>query len=162
MRKGPSVVTPTGARAAFTPGVDPRAPRKPKHGWPLVQFREFRTGEVVDVGRHWIAVLSIEARDTATVITSYGDKALVEADGIETEVFPSVWVTRIGATADKLRLKFTAPRSISIKRRKTCSSARNINKRKMIGSSTLPSPEALRLAEQFIAKRLAHRSNRSR
>lgn len=76
-----------------------------------------RIGDVVDIGELWIAVLSVDSRTRATLITSDGEKATVSAI-CETEMAPEVWV-RLCPDPGKarLRLKFEAPRHIAITRR---------------------------------------------
>ena len=76
-----------------------------------------KVGDVVDVAEHWIAVLSINTRDTATLISNGGRKIEVSARGM-TEMVPEVWIG-LGpdATRSRLRLVFEAPRNIPITRR---------------------------------------------
>lgn len=77
-----------------------------------------KLGDVVDIEKYWIAVLSVDSGNTATLIASDGDKTMISAD-YETEMAPGVWV-RLGSDAgrSRLRLKFEAPRHISITRRR--------------------------------------------
>ena len=74
-------------------------------------------GDVVDIADYWIAVISVESRKTATLITKAGKKVAVSSDH-ETEISPTVWV-QLGPWTGKrhLKLLFTAPRSVSITRR---------------------------------------------
>ena len=76
-----------------------------------------KIGDVVDVADHWVAVLSIDGRDSATLISSGGQKITVSSDAM-TQVSPGVW---IGLGPDpattRLRLVFDAPRHIPITRR---------------------------------------------
>jgi hypothetical protein len=64
-----------------------------------------KIGDVVDVAEHWVAVLSIDTRDSATLISNEGRKI-------------EVWIG-LGpdATRSRLRLLFEAPRNIPITRR---------------------------------------------
>jgi hypothetical protein len=74
-------------------------------------------GDVVDIADHWIAVLSVDSRKTATLITKEGEKIPVSADH-ETEIAPTVWV-QLGPRTERRRVKLlvAAPRSVSITRR---------------------------------------------
>ena len=74
-------------------------------------------GDVVDIADYWIAVISVESRKTATLITKAGKKVAVSSDH-ETEIAPTVWV-QLGPRTDRRRVKllFAAPRSVSITRR---------------------------------------------
>jgi hypothetical protein len=74
-------------------------------------------GDVVDIADYWIAVLSVDSRKTATLVTKNGEKIHVSSK-YETEISPTVWV-QLGLLASKrhLKLLFEAPRSISITRR---------------------------------------------
>jgi hypothetical protein len=76
-----------------------------------------KIGEVVDIAEHWVAVLSIDTRDSATLISNAGRKIEVSARGM-TEMVPEVWIG-LGpdATKSRLRLLFEAPRHIPITRR---------------------------------------------
>jgi hypothetical protein len=76
-----------------------------------------KIGEVVDIAEHWVAVLSIETRDSATLISNGGRKIEVSSREM-TEMVPKVWIG-LGpdATRSRLRLVFDAPRHISITRR---------------------------------------------
>ncbi|MEA2908224.1 MAG: hypothetical protein QOJ15_305 [Bradyrhizobium sp.] len=71
----------------------------------------------VDVAGHWVAVLSIDTRDSATLISNEGRKIEVSACAM-TEMVPEVWIG-LGpdATRSRLRLVFEAPRHIPITRR---------------------------------------------
>jgi hypothetical protein len=74
-------------------------------------------GDVVDIADYWIAVISVDSRRTATLITKDGQKVPVSSKH-ETEIAPTVWV-QLGPWTGKrhLKLLFTAPRSVSIMRR---------------------------------------------
>jgi len=74
-------------------------------------------GDVVDIADYRIAVLSVDSRKTATLITKDGEKIPVSSK-YETEIAPTVWV-QLGPWTGKrhLKLLFTAPRSVSITRR---------------------------------------------
>ena len=74
-------------------------------------------GDVVDIADYWIAVLSVDSRMTAALITKDGEKIPVSSEH-ETEIAPTVWV-QLGPLASKrhLKLLFAAPRSVSITRR---------------------------------------------
>jgi hypothetical protein len=74
-------------------------------------------GDVVDIADYWIAVISVDSRRTATLITKDGQKIPVSSKH-ETEIAPTVWV-QLGPWTGKrhLKLLFTAPRSVSIMRR---------------------------------------------
>jgi hypothetical protein len=76
-----------------------------------------KIGDVVDIAEHWVAVLSIGTRDSATLISNKGRKIEVSAHGM-TEIAPDVWIG-LGpdATRSRLRLLFEAPRNIPITRR---------------------------------------------
>ena len=76
-----------------------------------------KIGDVVDVAAHWVAVLSIDTRDSATLISDEGRKFEVSARQM-TEMLPAVWIG-LGPdpTRSRLRLVFEAPRHISITRR---------------------------------------------
>jgi len=74
-------------------------------------------GDVVDIADNWIAVISVDSRMTATLVTKAGEKIPVSSK-YETEIAPTVWV-QLGPWTGKrhLKLLFTAPRSVSITRR---------------------------------------------
>jgi hypothetical protein len=74
-------------------------------------------GDVVDIADYWIAVISVDSRKTATLITNAGQKIPVSSEQ-ETEIAPTIWV-QLGTQSGKRQLKllFTAPRSVSITRR---------------------------------------------
>ena len=75
-------------------------------------------GDVVDIADYWIAVISVDSRKTATLVTKAGDKIPVSAKH-ETEIAPTVWV-QLGPwiSKGKVKLLFDAPKSVSITRRK--------------------------------------------
>jgi hypothetical protein len=74
-------------------------------------------GDVVDIADYWIAVISVDSRKTATLITEGGEKLRISS-GHETEIAPAVWI-QLGLCAGKrhVKLMFVAPSSISITRR---------------------------------------------
>ncbi|MPZ36178.1 MAG: hypothetical protein GEV13_35405 [Rhodospirillales bacterium] len=76
-----------------------------------------KIGDVVDVAERWVAVLSIDTRESATLIGSGGQKITVSSDQM-TQVAPDVWIG-LGpdAATSRLRLVFDAPRHIPITRR---------------------------------------------
>ena len=76
-----------------------------------------KIGDVVDVAEDWVAVLSIDTRDSATLINNKDRKIEVSARAL-TEMVPEVWIG-LGpdATRSRLRLVFDAPRNIAITRR---------------------------------------------
>ena len=75
-------------------------------------------GDVVDIADYWISVISVDSRKTAALITKDGEKIPVSSK-YETEIAPTVWV-QLGPWTGKrhLKLLFTAPRSVSITRRR--------------------------------------------
>ena len=74
-------------------------------------------GDVVDIADYWIALLSVDSRKSATLITNDGEKVSVSSER-ETEIVPAVWVQLGPRTAGRsLRLQFEAPRAVSISRR---------------------------------------------
>ena len=74
-------------------------------------------GDVVDIAAQWVAVLSVDGRDSATLIDNSGRKIAVSADQMS-EMSPEVWVGLGPDTAtSKLRLLIDAPRHMSITRR---------------------------------------------
>jgi hypothetical protein len=96
-----------------------RRPRTPKHGRPRAILVDLEAGDFVDIGKNWVAVLAFDDFGTATLITNKGPKARILSEGIETEMAPSVWVTRVAdRKAPKLTLKFETTKNISIKRRR--------------------------------------------
>jgi hypothetical protein len=76
-----------------------------------------KIGDVVDIAEHWVAVLSIDTRDSATLISNEGRKIEISAREM-TELVPEVWIG-LGpdGTRSGLRLVFEAPRNIPITRR---------------------------------------------
>lgn len=76
-----------------------------------------KIGDVLDIGEYWMAVLSVDSRSSATLIANDGEKSTISA-AYETEMAPGVWVS-LGADSgrSRLRLKFEAPRHVSISRR---------------------------------------------
>ena len=76
-----------------------------------------KIGDVVDVADHWVAVLSIDGRTSATLISSDGQKIPV-CSNQTTQTAPDVWIGLApDAARTRLRLVFDAPRHISITRR---------------------------------------------
>ena len=77
-----------------------------------------KIGDIVDIEKYWIAVLSVDSRNTATLIANDGEKTTISA-AYETEMAPGVWVG-LGADSGRyrLRLKFDAPRHMLITRRR--------------------------------------------
>jgi hypothetical protein len=76
-----------------------------------------KIGDVVDIAEDWVAVLSIDTRDSATLVDNKGRKIEVSARGM-TKMASEVWIG-LGpdATRSRLRLLFEAPRNIPITRR---------------------------------------------
>lgn len=70
-----------------------------------------KIGDVVDIAESWIAVLSVDSRKSATLITNQGEKATIHSD-YETEMAPGVWV-RPGPARSRLQLVFEAPKRIA-------------------------------------------------
>lgn len=74
-------------------------------------------GDVVDIAARWVSLLSVESRESATLINSDGRKITVSADKM-TEMAPDVWVGlghHVGMS--RLRILFDAPRHVPISRR---------------------------------------------
>jgi hypothetical protein len=59
-----------------------------------------KIGDVVDIADHWVAVLSIDGRYSATLIGSEGQKILVSSNQM-TQTAPDVW---IGLAPDAAKL----------------------------------------------------------
>lgn len=76
-----------------------------------------KIGDVVDVAERWVALLSIDNSNSATLITNGGQKITVFSSQM-TQVSTDVWIGlgRDPATF-RLRLVFDAPRHIPITRR---------------------------------------------
>jgi hypothetical protein len=76
-----------------------------------------KIGDVVDIADQWVAVLSIDGRNSATLISSDGQKILISSNQM-TQTAPDVWIG-LGpdAARTRLRLVFDVPRHISITRR---------------------------------------------
>jgi hypothetical protein len=74
-------------------------------------------GDVVDIADYWIAVISVDSRKTATLITKGGEKIPISSV-YETEIAPTIWV-QLGPRSGTrlLKLLFSAPKSVSITRR---------------------------------------------
>jgi hypothetical protein len=76
-----------------------------------------KIGDVVDIAGHWIKVLSIDGRNSATLVCNDGRKLAVSASGL-TKMMPDVWVGMGPEPArSRFRLMFDAPRHVSITRR---------------------------------------------
>lgn len=76
-----------------------------------------KIGDVVDIAENWLAVLSIDSWNSATIISNGGHKTLVTADDT-VEMSPNVWVRLAPRTPkSRLRLVFDAPRHVVITRR---------------------------------------------
>ena len=74
-------------------------------------------GDVVDIASDWVALMSFDGRDRATLINNTGRKISISAD-IMTEMAPQVWVgLGRNVAKSKLRLLIDAPRRIPISRR---------------------------------------------
>ena len=75
-------------------------------------------GDVVDIADYWIAVLSVDSRQTATLMAKDGEKIPLSSK-CETEIAPTVWV-QLGPWISKshVKLLFDAPKSVSITRRR--------------------------------------------
>jgi hypothetical protein len=75
-------------------------------------------GDVVDIAAHWVAILSVDSTDSATLINDDGLKIAIFADQM-TEMSPEVWVG-LGpdAATSRLRLLVDAPRHMTITRRR--------------------------------------------
>jgi hypothetical protein len=75
-------------------------------------------GDVVDIATHWVAVLSIDSQDSATLIKNDGCKIAISADQM-IEMSPEVWVG-LGPdeATSRLRLLVDAPRHMTITRRR--------------------------------------------
>lgn len=76
-----------------------------------------RVGEVFDIGETWIAIISSNGRDSATLIDHTGDTFTISSEW-ETQVAPNVWL-QLGPVTPRstLRLVFEAPKKVSITRR---------------------------------------------
>src|SRR5260370_40966273 len=76
-------------------------------------------GDVVDIADYWIAVISVDSRMTATLVTKAGEKIPVSSR-YETGVAATFWV-QLGPWTGKRHLKqlFAAPSSGSISRRRS-------------------------------------------
>lgn len=75
-------------------------------------------GDVFDIGKLWIAVLSVNNATTATLIACDGNRITVSSCR-KTEVASGIWIQLGPDPAHKrLRLNFTAPATIPITRRR--------------------------------------------
>jgi hypothetical protein len=83
---------------------------------PAARDFELSIGQVLEIGRRWVAVLSVDSRDELTLITSAGERVPIRANRVETEVFPRIWITRI-LGGSKPRLRVSAPGRLSTKLR---------------------------------------------
>lgn len=76
-----------------------------------------KVGEVIDIADHWLTILSIDGRNTATVIADTGLKTEIRSSRM-TEVISDVWVSlEPDAGRSRLRLLLNAPRHFPITRR---------------------------------------------
>lgn len=76
-----------------------------------------KVGEVIDIADHWLTILSIDGRDTATVIADTGWKTAICSSRM-TEVLSDVRVSlEPNASRSRLRLLLDAPRHLPITRR---------------------------------------------
>ena len=74
-------------------------------------------GEVSDSCYHGLTILSIDGRDTATLIANTGWKTAIYSSRM-TEIIPDVWVSlEPNASRSRLRLLLDAPRQLPITRR---------------------------------------------
>ena len=75
-------------------------------------------GDVVDIATQWVAVLSVDSSENATLISNGGRKIAVST-GQMTEMSPEIWVG-LGpdSATSRLRLLIAAPRHIPISRRR--------------------------------------------
>ena len=70
--------------------VDSEARRKTRRGDERVLVLSLNVGDVVDIGKRWVAVLSSDDHGTAILIASDGDKARILSAGIETNLSQSL------------------------------------------------------------------------
>jgi hypothetical protein len=76
-----------------------------------------KVGEVIDIADHWLTILSIDGRDTATLIANTGSKTAICSSRM-TEIISDVWVSlEPNASRSRLRLLLEAPRHFPITRR---------------------------------------------
>jgi hypothetical protein len=76
-----------------------------------------KIGDVVDIAERWIKVLSIDGRNSATLVLDDGRKIAISARRL-TRMMPDVWVGMGPEQArSRFRLMFDAPRHVSITRR---------------------------------------------
>jgi len=76
-----------------------------------------KIGDVVDVAEHWIKVLSVDGRYSATLVRDDGREIAISARRL-TRMMPDVWVGMGPEPArSRFRLMFEAPRHVSITRR---------------------------------------------
>ena len=76
-----------------------------------------KVGEVIDITDHWLTMLSIDGRDTATLIASTGWKTAICSSRM-TDIISDVWVSlEPNASRSRLRLLLDAPRQLQITRR---------------------------------------------
>jgi hypothetical protein len=74
-------------------------------------------GDIIDIADNWIALLSINSAASATFIGDDGSKFDLHRE-CETEIIPGVWAQLDPDAANhRLRLRFDAPKHISITRR---------------------------------------------
>ncbi len=76
-----------------------------------------KVGEVINIADHWLTILSIDGRDTATVIAATGLKTTICSSRM-TEIICNVSVRlKPNASRSRLRLLLEAPRHLPIARR---------------------------------------------
>ena len=74
-------------------------------------------GDVVDIAEKWLAVLTVDSRRSATLITEGGKTLEINAHRM-TEMAPGIWLgVGLKRAPSRLRLLVDAPRHMSIKRR---------------------------------------------
>jgi hypothetical protein len=73
-------------------------------------------GDVIDIDDHWIKFHSFDGLSNAIVVDEAGEPHLISTE-YEAEVVKSVWVSLAPLPGKRLRLRFEAPRSVSIVRR---------------------------------------------
>jgi hypothetical protein len=115
----PRKVSPRRPAHNTAPAVDIRCSRMPKQSVSRTVYLDLQVGDVVEMGKSWVAVLEYDKFGTATLIADKGPKARILSEGIQTEMAPKVWITRVAdRKAPKLTLKFRATRNIAIRRRR--------------------------------------------
>jgi hypothetical protein len=94
-------------------------------------------GDVVDIADYWVAVLSIDSGNSATLITRAGQKIPIDSK-YQTEFLPNVWVqlgTRVGVR--NVKLLIDAPKSVFIKRRRDSTASTGAQAKSIDQASTL-------------------------